>query len=97
MNSNSFSLFYVVVVPDRSLVLDWVFADGPPQRAKVYDNNNWQDFHALVPRSVPEELFWDEEEQNVYNSLRTDRKLREEAKRLKVCSFGCFIIYSITH
>ncbi|CAM8911981.1 unnamed protein product [Rhodiola kirilowii] len=72
-----------VVVPDRAIVLDWVFADGPPQRAKVYDNNNWQDFHAIIPLSVFEALFWAEEEQCIYNSLETDRKLREEAKRVK--------------
>uniref|UniRef100_A0A7N0UI48 starch synthase n=1 Tax=Kalanchoe fedtschenkoi TaxID=63787 RepID=A0A7N0UI48_KALFE len=72
-----------VVVPDRAIVLDWVFADGPPKSAKLYDNNNHQDFHARVPLSVSEELFWAEEEQHVYNSLQADRKLTEEAKRLK--------------
>ncbi|GFP91981.1 soluble starch synthase 3 chloroplastic/amyloplastic [Phtheirospermum japonicum] len=72
-----------VVVPDRALVLDWVFADGPPQQAIVYDNNQRQDFHAIVSNSMPEELYWVEEEQQIYRRLRADRRLREEAMRAK--------------
>ncbi|KAK6149752.1 hypothetical protein DH2020_017277 [Rehmannia glutinosa] len=73
-----------VVVPDRALVLDWVFADGPPQQAIIYDNNNLQDFHAIVPTSIPEELYWVKEEQQTYKRLNTERRLREEAIRAKV-------------
>ncbi|KAK6124494.1 hypothetical protein DH2020_041775 [Rehmannia glutinosa] len=72
-----------VVVPDRALVLDWVFADGPPQQAIIYDNNNLQDFHAIVPTSIPEELYWVEEEQQIYKRLHTERRLREETIRAK--------------
>ncbi|KAG6639017.1 starch synthase 3, chloroplastic/amyloplastic [Carya illinoinensis] len=72
-----------VVVPDRALVLDWVFADGPPQNAIVYDNNNRQDFHAIVPKGIPEELYWAEEEHQIYRKLQEERRLREEAVRAK--------------
>ncbi|GFS29925.1 starch synthase 3 [Actinidia rufa] len=73
-----------VDVPDRALVLDWVFADGPPQHAKVYDNNHRQDFHAIVPNCFPEELYWVEEEHQIYRKLHEERRLREEAIRAKV-------------
>ncbi|KAL8461437.1 hypothetical protein ACS0TY_032779 [Phlomoides rotata] len=75
--------FADVLVPDRALVLDWVFADGPPQQAVVYDNNNLQDFHTIVPKSVPEELYWVEEEQRIFRRLQTERRLREEEIRAK--------------
>ncbi|XP_057513562.1 soluble starch synthase 3, chloroplastic/amyloplastic-like [Actinidia eriantha] len=73
-----------VAVPDRALVLDWVFANGPPQHAKVYDNNHRQDFHAIVPKCFPEELYWVEEEHQIYKKLQEERRLREEAIRAKV-------------
>ncbi|KAL0398771.1 UNVERIFIED_CONTAM: Soluble starch synthase 3, chloroplastic/amyloplastic [Sesamum radiatum] len=72
-----------VTIPDRALVLDWVFADGPPQQAITYDNNGRQDFHAIVPNSIPEELYWAEEEQQIYKRLQAERRLREEAARAK--------------
>ncbi|XP_048230219.1 starch synthase 3, chloroplastic/amyloplastic [Ricinus communis] len=72
-----------VLVPDRAIILDWVFADGPPQSAIVYDNNQRQDFHAIVPKSVPTELFWVEEEHRIYRKLQEERRLREEAIRAK--------------
>ncbi|XP_043807776.1 soluble starch synthase 3, chloroplastic/amyloplastic isoform X2 [Manihot esculenta] len=72
-----------VVVPDRALLLDWVFADGPPQSAMVYDNNHRQDFHAIVPMSIPEELFWVEEEHQMYRKLQEERQLREQAMHAK--------------
>ncbi|KAL0442939.1 UNVERIFIED_CONTAM: Soluble starch synthase 3, chloroplastic/amyloplastic [Sesamum latifolium] len=72
-----------VTIPDRALVLDWVFADGLPQQAITYDNNDRQDFHAIVPNSVPEELYWAEEEQQIYKRLQAERWLREEAARAK--------------
>ncbi|CAD5196667.1 unnamed protein product [Musa acuminata subsp. malaccensis] len=72
-----------VVVPDRALVLDWVFADGPPGKAVVYDNNNRQDFHATVPKSMPGELFWVEEEHRIYRKLQEERRAREEAVHKK--------------
>ncbi|KAL1537324.1 Soluble starch synthase 3, chloroplastic/amyloplastic [Salvia divinorum] len=75
--------FADVVVPDRALVLDWVLADGPPQQAVVYDNNNMQDFHAIVPKSIAEELYWAEEEQILFRKLQTERRSREEAIRAK--------------
>ncbi|KAL6332130.1 hypothetical protein AAG906_001844 [Vitis piasezkii] len=72
-----------VVVPERALVLDWVFADGPPQRASLYDNNHREDFHAIVPQSISEELYWVEEEYQLYKKLQEERWLREEAIRAK--------------
>ncbi|XWS19411.1 hypothetical protein CRYUN_Cryun31cG0013500 [Craigia yunnanensis] len=72
-----------VVIPDRSLVLDWVFADGPPKVATMYDNNNYQDFHAIVPKSIPEDLYWVEEEHQIFRKLQEERKLREKAMRAK--------------
>ncbi|KAF5742166.1 starch synthase 3 chloroplastic/amyloplastic isoform X1 [Tripterygium wilfordii] len=72
-----------VAVPDRAIVLDWVLADGPPQHAIVYDNNNRQDFHAVVPKSIPDELYWVEEERQMFRKLQKERKLREEAARAK--------------
>ncbi|KAL9146664.1 hypothetical protein ABFS82_13G124900 [Erythranthe guttata] len=72
-----------VVVPDQAVVLDWVFADGPPEQAVVYDNNLLQDFHAIVPKSIPGELYWVEEEQQIYKNLQAERRFREEALRAK--------------
>ncbi|EPS64175.1 hypothetical protein M569_10602, partial [Genlisea aurea] len=72
-----------VVVPDQSLVLSWVFADGPPQMANTYDNNHRNDFHAIVPKSIPDERFWAEEEQLIYERLQAERRSREEAARAK--------------
>ncbi|KAM5588721.1 hypothetical protein ABKV19_006936 [Rosa sericea] len=72
-----------VVVPDQAVVLDWVFADGPPQNATVYDNNHRHDFHAIVPKSIPEEQYWVEEEHQIYRKLQEERRLREEAIRAK--------------
>ncbi|KAF4372544.1 hypothetical protein F8388_027217 [Cannabis sativa] len=72
-----------VVVPNCAFVLDWVFADGPPQNAKVYDNNHLKDFHAIVPNSISEELYWVEEEYQIYKKLQEERRLREETKRAK--------------
>lgn len=72
-----------VVVPDQALVLDWVFADGPPQNAVVYDNNRMQDFHAIVPMATPDAQYWVEEEQLIYRKLQEERKLKEEAIRAK--------------
>ncbi|KAI4304262.1 hypothetical protein MLD38_039801 [Melastoma candidum] len=66
-----------VVVPDQASVLDWVFADGPPGKAAACDNNNRRDFHALVPGSVPEELYWAEEEHRIFQKLQEERRSRE--------------------
>ncbi|KAK6123928.1 hypothetical protein DH2020_042325 [Rehmannia glutinosa] len=52
-------------------------------QAIIYDNNNLQDFHAIVPTSIPEELYWVKEEQQTYKRLNTERRLREEAIRAK--------------
>ncbi|KAM1005164.1 hypothetical protein TB1_005253 [Malus domestica] len=72
-----------VVVPEQAVVLDWVFADGPPQNAVLYDNNHRHDFHAIVPKSIPEELYWVEEEHQIYKKLQEERRLKEEAIRAK--------------
>ncbi|GAB2259734.1 hypothetical protein Droror1_Dr00010589 [Drosera rotundifolia] len=72
-----------VTVPDRACVLDWVFTNGPPQKASVYDNNKRQDFHAAVPKPVADELYWVEQEQVIYRKLQEERRLREEAIRAK--------------
>ncbi|KAJ8545670.1 hypothetical protein K7X08_018253 [Anisodus acutangulus] len=72
-----------VVIPDRALVLDWVFADGPPKNAIAYDNNHRQDFHAIVTKRIPEELYWAEEEHKIFKTLQEERKRREEAMRAK--------------
>ncbi|KAI4298693.1 hypothetical protein L6164_032221 [Bauhinia variegata] len=72
-----------VVVPDRALVLDWVFADGPPQHAIVYDNNHSEDFHAIVSKCITDQLYWVEEEKLIYTKLQEERRLREEAIRAK--------------
>ncbi|XAR65647.1 Starch synthase [Bertholletia excelsa] len=72
-----------VVVPDRAVVLDWVFADGPPQHAVVYDNNHYQDFHAIVPKAVLSESYWVEGEHQIYRKLQEERRLREEAIHAK--------------
>ncbi|GER44929.1 starch synthase [Striga asiatica] len=71
------------VVPDQALVLDWVFADGPPKKAVIYDNNRRQDFHAIVLKSIPNELYWVEEEQRIFHKLQEERRLKEEAMRVK--------------
>lgn len=78
-------IFSTVVIPDGALLLDWVFANGPPKAATIYDNYNCQDFHAIVPKSVPEERYWVEEEHRIFEKLQKERKLREEAIRAKVC------------
>ncbi|XP_072967076.1 starch synthase 3, chloroplastic/amyloplastic-like [Typha angustifolia] len=70
-----------VVVPSWAIVLDWVFADGPPQKAKLYDNNCFQDFHAIVSNCMSEELFWVEEENRIYRKLQEERKLKEAVHR----------------
>ncbi|KAL9671884.1 hypothetical protein QQ045_009457 [Rhodiola kirilowii] len=67
-----------VIVPDEALVLDWVFADGPPETATLYDNNNHRDFHAMVPSSVPQ-FHWVQEEHRLFRQFTRARRLREEA------------------
>lgn len=66
--------------------MDWVFADGPPQQAKVYDNNSYQDFHAVITKDFSEEIYWLEEEDRLFRKLWEERRLREEAARKKVSS-----------
>ncbi|XP_051125428.1 starch synthase 3, chloroplastic/amyloplastic [Andrographis paniculata] len=75
--------FAEVVVPDKAFVLDWVFADDLPSRAKVYDNNNEQDFHGIVPMSLPDDRYWFVQEEEIYERLQAERQLREEALRAK--------------
>lgn len=72
-----------VAIPDQAFVLDWVFADGPPQNASCYDNNNYEDFHAIVPKPLRDELYWVEEEHRIYQRLQDERRAREEAMRAK--------------
>ena len=73
-----------VVLPQRAYVLDWVFADGPPGNARIYDNNGRQDFHSILPSNMTEEEYWAEEEQRIYTRLLQERREREEAIRMKV-------------
>ena len=73
-----------MIVPVSALVIDWVFADGPPKEAFLYDNNSHQDFHELVPLRTPEELYWSEEESLMFRKLQEERRLKEEAMRVKV-------------
>ncbi|CAA7405589.1 unnamed protein product [Spirodela intermedia] len=80
-----------VIVPDRALVMDWVFADGPPKNARIYDNNNNQDFHAVVPNCISEEIFWADEEEYIYDKIQEERKLKVEAAKSKV-SMGVTIL-----
>lgn len=72
-----------VIVPYRAVVLDWVLADGPPESATLYDNNQLQDFHAIVPNSGSEEMYWVEEEHEIFRKLQEERKAKEEAERAK--------------
>ncbi|XP_042385090.1 starch synthase 3, chloroplastic/amyloplastic-like [Zingiber officinale] len=73
-----------VVVPDQAVVLDWVFANGPPGKAVCYDNNNLNDFHATVSKGMPDELFWVEEEQRIFRKLQEDRRKKaEKIERVK--------------
>ncbi|CAN7040398.1 unnamed protein product [Brassica oleracea var. botrytis] len=76
--------FAEVIVPVRALVIDWVFADGPPEGAFLYDNNSRKDFHALVPLTTPEEAYWSEEEDRMFRKLEEERRLKEEAMRVKM-------------
>lgn len=73
-------------------MLDWVFADGPPGNARNYDNNGRQDFHAVVPNNISEDLFWVEEEHMIFKRLQKERKEREDADRRKVSSRECLHI-----
>ncbi|KAK7303299.1 hypothetical protein RJT34_14202 [Clitoria ternatea] len=72
-----------VIVPDQAFILDWVFADGPPQKAVIYDNNKKIDFHAIVPMTIPDEQYWTVEEQLIYKKLQEERRLKEEAIHIK--------------
>ncbi|KAL8130155.1 hypothetical protein V2J09_019310 [Rumex salicifolius] len=72
-----------VEIPDDALVLDCVFADGPPKKAVVYDNNNRQDFHSIVPKPIPDEQSWAEEEEIFFQRLEDERRKKEEFKRAK--------------
>lgn len=70
-------------------MLDWVFADGPPGKARNYDNNGRKDFHAIIPNMLTEEGYWEQEEQHIYARLLQERREREEAIKRKV---SCHII-----
>ncbi|CAJ1941344.1 unnamed protein product [Sphenostylis stenocarpa] len=86
-----------VVVPDQAVVLDWVFADGPPGNASVYDNNNGKDFHAIVAKVIPDEQTWIWEEQRIYANLREKRRLREEAKGAKKVTVNYAYTVNLSH
>lgn len=79
-----FLLFRTVVLPERAYVLDWVFADGPPGTARNFDNNDRQDFHAILPNNKTEIEYWMEEEERIYMRLQQERREREEAVKRKV-------------
>jgi starch synthase len=83
---------FSVLVPEKALILDWVFADGPPQEARNYDNNNFKDFHAIVPNSISEEQLWVGEELRIFKRLQQERKSEEEATQRKVFLFLSFFL-----
>lgn len=64
--------------------MDWVFADGPPGKARNYDNNGRQDFHAVLPNVMTTEEYWVEEEHSIYTRLLQERREQEEAIKIKV-------------
>ncbi|SPT20048.1 unnamed protein product [Triticum aestivum] len=72
-----------VTLPESTLVLDWVFADGSPGNANKYDNNGKRDFHAAVSKSISDDLFWVEEERRIFERLQRERKEKEDAGRRK--------------
>ncbi|KAI4964010.1 hypothetical protein ZWY2020_008488 [Hordeum vulgare] len=73
-----------VILPEKALVLDWVFADGPAGNARNYDNNSRKDFHAIIPnKNVTKKGFWVQEEQNIYTRLLQERREKEEIMRRK--------------
>jgi starch synthase len=75
---------HIVTLPERALLFDWVFADGPPGNARNYDNNGRQDFHAIVPNNISDDIFWVEEEHRIFTRLQQERREREGAERIKV-------------
>lgn len=82
--------------PEKALVLDWVFADGPAGNARNYDNNGRQDFHAiLLNNNVTEEGFWVQEEQNIYTRLLQERREKEETIKRKVSCNKIFAYRSL--
>lgn len=89
-------LLCLVTVPDQAVVLDWVFADGAPKSASIYDNNKRQDFHAIVPLAVPDELFWIEEELRIYQNLQEERRLKEQVARAKVITSSLSFIRRVS-
>ena len=90
-------LLCLVTVPDQAVVLDWVFADGPPKNASIYDNNKRRDFHAIVPMAVPDEHYWVEEELRIYHKLQEERRLKEEAVRVKVIILSIRFIRMVSY
>ena len=60
-----------------------MLADGPPERATLYDNNAYQDFHAVVPKNVPNDFYWKELEEQIYRKFQDERETKEEAARNK--------------
>ncbi|CAL4997199.1 unnamed protein product [Urochloa decumbens] len=72
-----------VVLPERTFVLDWVFADGPPGNARNYDNNARYDFHAILLSNMTEEEYWVEEEEFIYTRLQRERRERKETIKRK--------------
>lgn len=76
--------FDAVVLPEKAIVLDWVFANAPPRNASVYDNNNNKDFRALVSKVIPDEETWILEQERIYIKLQEQRRLKEAALAAKV-------------
>ncbi|XP_047164111.1 starch synthase 3, chloroplastic/amyloplastic-like [Vigna umbellata] len=73
-----------VVVPEKVIVLDWVFANAPPRNASAYDNNNNKDFRALLSKVIPDEETWILEQERIYIKLQEQRRLKEEALAAKL-------------
>ncbi|BBN03016.1 starch synthase [Marchantia polymorpha subsp. ruderalis] len=74
-----------VKVPEKAYMLNWVFADGPPETARLYDNNDYRDFHGVVTNTLAEDAYWGQFEEEVYEKLQKERQARrEEAERKAV-------------
>lgn len=71
-------------IPADALVLNWVLADAPPERAQFYDNNELRDFHAPVGGPNKVEAYLDQLEEETYARIRAERKQQEEDRAARV-------------
>lgn len=73
-----------VAVPADALVLDWVLADAPPERAQYYDNNDLRDFHAPTAAAGSLEAHLAHQEEEAYARIRAERAQREQERAARV-------------